>query len=147
MRVKDYEVLKKELETGAKAVMKKKPISIRLSEKDLMLLKRKDMRVKKVLTSGGEEKEVWFVHVREGKFGKEREALIYFFGFEWKTLWERWFSQLKPDDYIFTYTIKYPKSTKTLILKQDTVKRFFREEVNAHRKNGTVYIPYWKLRP
>ncbi len=43
VRAKDYKVLKKELETGAKAVMKKKPINIRLSERDLMLLKRKSL--------------------------------------------------------------------------------------------------------
>jgi len=102
-----------------------------------------------VSSSEGEEKEIWTVQVREGKFGKEREALIYFFKPEWKTLWERWLSQLQPDDYIFTYTIRYPKSTKTLILKQDTAKRFFWElekklkekgyeiEVNAHRFRNT----------
>lgn len=44
----------------------------------------------------------------EGKFGKEREALIYFFRPEWKKRLEK----LKPDDFIFTYTIKYPKSIK-----------------------------------
>jgi predicted DNA binding CopG/RHH family protein len=43
VRAKDYEVLRKELEAGAKAVMKKKPVSIRLSERDLMLLKRKSL--------------------------------------------------------------------------------------------------------
>ena len=43
VRAKDYKALKKELETGAKAVIKKKPISIRLSERDLMLLKRKSL--------------------------------------------------------------------------------------------------------
>jgi len=43
VRAKDYKALKKELETGAKAVMKKKPINIRLSERDLMLLKRKSL--------------------------------------------------------------------------------------------------------
>jgi len=120
---------------------------LRLSE--ALSVKRKDVKVKKVLTSEGEEKEIWTVQVREGKFGKEREALIYFFKPEWKTLWERWLSQLQPDDYIFTYTIRYPKSTKTLILKQDTAKRFFWElekklkekgyeiEVNAHRFRNT----------
>lgn len=120
---------------------------LRLSE--ALSVKRKDVKVKKVLTSEGEEKEIWTVQVREGKFGKEREALIYFFKPEWKTLWERWLSQLQPDDYIFTYTIRYPKSTKTLILKQDTAKRFFWSlekelkdkgyeiEVNAHRFRNT----------
>ncbi len=120
---------------------------LRLSE--ALAVKRKDIRIKKVLTSEGEEKEIWFVKVREGKFGKEREALVYFFRPEWKTLWEKWLSQLKPDDYIFTYTIRYPKSTRTLVLKQDTAKRFFWElerklkekgyeiEVNAHRFRNT----------
>jgi len=120
---------------------------LRLSES--LSVKRKDIKIKKVLTSEGEEKEIWMAEVREGKFGKEREALIYFFKHEWKTLWEKWLSQLKPDDYIFTYTIKYPKSTKTLILKQDTAKRFFwglekslrghgyEIEVNAHRFRNT----------
>jgi len=120
---------------------------LRLSE--ALGVKRKDIKIKKVLTSEGEEKEIWTVQVREGKYGKEREALIYFFRPEWKTLWEKWLSQLKPDDPIFTYTIRYPKSTKTLILKQDTAKRFFWElekklkekgyeiEVNAHRFRNT----------
>ena len=120
---------------------------LRLSE--ALSVKKKDVRIKKVLTEEGEEKEVWTVLVREGKFGKEREALIYFFRPEWKTLWEKWLEKLKPDDYIFTYTIKYPKSTKTLVLKQDTAKRFFWElerklkekgyelEVNAHRFRNT----------
>jgi len=120
---------------------------LRLSE--TLSVKKKDIKVKKVLTSEGEEKEIWMVHVREGKFGKEREALIYFFRSEWKTLWERWLVQLQPEDCIFTYTIKYPKSTKTLFLKQDTAKRFFWElekklkekgheiEVNAHRFRNT----------
>ncbi|HID66005.1 MAG TPA: hypothetical protein EYP32_03935 [Aquificaceae bacterium] len=43
IRAKDYEILRKELEVGAKAVIKKKPVSIRLSERDLMLLKRKSL--------------------------------------------------------------------------------------------------------
>jgi len=120
---------------------------LRLSE--ALNVKKKDIKVKKVLTEEGEEKEVWMVHVHEGKFGKEREALIHFFKPEWKTLWERWLSQLQPEDFIFTYTIKYPKSVKTLVLKQDTAKRFFWElekklkekgyeiEVNAHRFRNT----------
>ena len=120
---------------------------LRLSE--ALSIKKKDVKIKKVLTEEGEEKEVWTVLVREGKFGKEREALIYFFRPEWKTLWEKWLEKLKPNDYIFTYTIKYPKSTKTLVLKQDTAKRFFWElekkirengyelEVNAHRFRNT----------
>ncbi|MDQ7082653.1 MAG: site-specific integrase [Aquificota bacterium] len=77
---------------------------LRLSE--ALSMKKKDIKVKKVLTSEGEEKEIWTAEVREGKFGKEREALIYFFKPEWKTLWEKWLSQLQPDDYIFTYTIR-----------------------------------------
>jgi len=120
---------------------------LRLSE--ALSVKKKDIKVKKVLTEEGEEKEIWTVHVKEGKFGKEREALIYFFRHEWKTLWEKWLERLKPDDYVFTYTIKYPKSTKTLVLKSDTVKRFFWKlekelkergyeiEVNAHRFRNT----------
>ena len=112
-------------------------------------VRKKDIKVKKVLTEEGEEKEIWTVHVKEGKFGKEREALVHFFRPEWKTLWEKWLEKLKPDDHIFTYTIKYPKSTKTLVLKQDTAKRFFWElekklrengyelEVNAHRFRNT----------
>ena len=120
---------------------------LRLAE--ALNVKKKDIRVKKVLTEEGEEKEIWTVHVREGKFGKEREALIYFFRPEWKMLWEKWLEQLKPDNFIFTYTIKYPKSTKTLVLKQDTAKRFFWDlekklkekgyeiEVNAHRFRNT----------
>ena len=120
---------------------------LRLTE--ALSVKKKDIKIKRVLTEEGEEKEIWTVQVREGKFGKEREALIYFFRPEWKTLWEKWLERLKPDDYIFTYTIKYPKSTKTLILKPDTTKRFFwslekelREkgyelEVNAHRFRNT----------
>ena len=43
VRAKDHGVLRKELEAGAKALMKKKPVSIRLSERDLMLLKRKSL--------------------------------------------------------------------------------------------------------
>ena len=120
---------------------------LRISE--ALSVRRKDVSIKKVLTQEGEEKEVWKVEVREGKFGKEREALVYFFCPEWKTLWERWLEKLKPDDFIFTYTIKYPKSTKTLVLKPDTAKRFFWElekklkekgyeiEVNAHRFRNT----------
>jgi len=120
---------------------------LRISE--ALSVKKRDIKVRKVLTSEGEEKKIWFVRVRGGKFGKEREALIYFFIPEWKTLWERWLSRLKPEDYVFTYTIKYPKSTKTLVLKQDTAKRFFWElerklkekgyeiEVNAHRFRNT----------
>ena len=120
---------------------------LRLSE--ALSVKKKDIKIKKVLTEEGEEKEVWKVKVKEGKFGKEREALIYFFRPEWKILWERWLSQLQPDNYIFTYTIRYPKRTKTLILKQDTAKRFFWSlekelkgkgyelEVNAHRFRNT----------
>jgi len=120
---------------------------LRLSE--ALSVKKKDVKIKKVLTEEGEEKEIWTVRVREGKFGKEREALIYFFRPEWKTLWEKWLERLKPDDFVFTYTIKYPKSTKTLILKQDTAKRFFWSlekelkekgyeiEVNAHRFRNT----------
>ncbi|MDQ7083051.1 MAG: site-specific integrase [Aquificota bacterium] len=50
---------------------------LRLSE--ALSMKKKNIRVKKVLTSEGEEKEIWMAEVREGKFGKEREALIYFF--------------------------------------------------------------------
>ncbi|EDP74833.1 site-specific integrase [Hydrogenivirga sp. 128-5-R1-1] len=120
---------------------------LRLSE--ALSVKSKDVKVKKVLTSEGGEKEIWTVHVREGKFGKEREALVHFFRPEWKTLWEKWLERLKPDDFVFTYTIRYPKSTKTLVLKTDTAKRFFWElekelkekgyeiEVNAHRFRNT----------
>jgi len=120
---------------------------LRLSE--ALGVKKKDIKVKKVLTEEGEEKEIWTVQVKEGKFGKEREALIYFFRPEWKTLWKKWLEKLKSDDFIFTYTIKYPKSTRTLVLKQDTAKRFFwslekelREkgyeiEINAHRFRNT----------
>ena len=120
---------------------------LRLTE--ALSVKKKDIKVKRVLTEEGEEKEIWTVHVREGKFAKEREALIYFFRHEWKTLWEKWLEKLKPKDYIFTYTIKYPKSTKTLVLKPDTAKRFFWKlekrlkengyelEVNAHRFRNT----------
>ncbi len=119
---------------------------LRLAE--ALNVRKKDIKIKKVLTEEGEEKEIWTVHVRERKFGKEREALIYFRP-EWKTLWKKWLSQLQPDDPIFTYTIKYPKSTKTLILKQGTAKRFFWSlekelkekgyelEVNAHRFRNT----------
>ncbi len=120
---------------------------LRLSE--ALSVKKKDIKIKKVLTEEGEEKEIWTVRVKEGKFGKERETLIYFFKSEWKTLWKKWLEKLTPEDYIFTYTIKYPKSTKTLVLKQDTAKRFFWElekrlkekgyeiEVNAHRFRNT----------
>ena len=120
---------------------------LRLAE--ALSVKKKDIKVKKVLTEEGEEKEIWTAHVKEGKFGKEREALVHFFKPEWKILWEKWLEKLKPEDYIFTYTIKYPKSTKTLVLKQDTAKRFFWElekkfkengyelEVNAHRFRNT----------
>ncbi len=120
---------------------------LRLAE--ALNVRKKDIKAKKVLTEEGEKKEIWTVHVRGGKFGKEREALVYFFRPEWKTLWERWLEKLEPDDFIFTYTIKYPKSTKTLVLKQDTAKRFFWElekklkekgyeiEVNAHRFRNT----------
>ncbi len=120
---------------------------LRLSE--ALSVRKKDIKIKKVLTEEGEEKEIWTVRVKEGKFGKERETLIYFFKSEWKTLWKKWLEKLTPEDYIFTYTIKYPKSTKTLVLKQDTAKRFFWElekrlkekgyeiEVNAHRFRNT----------
>ena len=120
---------------------------LRLAE--ALSVKKKDIRIRKILTEEGEEREVWRVKVREGKFGKEREALIYFFKPEWKALWDRWLERLKPEDYIFTYTIKFPKSSKTLVLKQDTAKRFFWElekklrengyeiEVNAHRFRNT----------
>ena len=123
---------------------------LRLSE--ALSVKKKDIKIKKVLTEEGEEKEVWKVKVKEGKFGKEREALIYFFRPEWGILWEKWLEKLKPEDYVFTYTIKYPKSTKTLVLKTDTAKRFFWElekkirekgyelEVNAHRFRNTYII-------
>ena len=120
---------------------------LRLSE--ALNTKKKDIKIKRVLTDEGEEKEVWTVHIKEGKFGKEREALIHFFRPEWKTLWKTWLEKLKPEDFVFTYAIKYPKSIKTFILKQDTAKRFFWElekrlrengyelEVNAHRFRNT----------
>ena len=120
---------------------------LRLTE--ALSVKKKDIRIKRVLTEEGEEKEIWTVRVREGKFGKEREALVYFFRTEWKVLWEKWLEKLKLEDFIFTYTIKYPKTTKILVLKENTAKRFFWRlekelkekdheiEVNAHRFRNT----------
>ncbi len=120
---------------------------LRISE--ALSVRKKDIYAKKVLTQEGEEKEVWKVKVREGKFGKEREAPIHFFRPEWKVLWEKWLEKLKPEDLIFTYTIKYPKSTKTLTLKPTTVQQFFYRlekelkekgyeiELNAHRFRNT----------
>lgn len=120
---------------------------LRLSE--ALSVRKKDITVKKVLTQEGEEKEVWKVKVREGKFGKEREALVYFFRPEWKVLWGKWLERLKPEDLVFTYTIKYPKSVKTLTLKPNTAQQLFyrlekelREkeyeiELNAHRFRNT----------
>ena len=120
---------------------------LRLSE--ALSVRKKDIYVKRILTQEGEEKEVWKVKIREGKFGKEREAFIYFFKHEWGILWEKWLGKLKPEDYVFTYTIRYPKTTKTLVLKPDTAKKFFWElekklrengyelEVNAHRFRNT----------
>lgn len=119
---------------------------LRLSE--ALSAKKKHISIKRVLTQEGEEREIWKVKV-EGKFGKKREAPVFFFRSEWKTLWERWLSILKKNDYLFTYTIKYPKSTKTLVLKTNTAQRFFWSlekelkeagydlEVNAHRFRNT----------
>ena len=42
-RTKNYRRLEKTLKEGAKSVLKKRPISIRLSERDIMLLKRKSL--------------------------------------------------------------------------------------------------------
>ena len=42
-RAKDYDRLEEALKEGAKSVLKKRPISIRLSERDIMLLKRKSL--------------------------------------------------------------------------------------------------------
>ncbi len=42
-RAENYEKLEKALKEGTKAVLRKKPVSIRLSERDLMLLKRKSI--------------------------------------------------------------------------------------------------------
>jgi len=120
---------------------------LRISE--AVKVKKKDFEIKRILTEEGEEKEVWFVKVREGKFGKERKALIYFFKPEWKKILEEKLNRLKEEDYFFIYAIKYPKSVKTFTLKENTAKRFYwkleRElkkrgyeiEVNAHRFRNT----------
>ncbi len=42
-RTKDYNRLEKALRKGAESILKKKPVSIRLSERDIMLLKRKSL--------------------------------------------------------------------------------------------------------
>ena len=42
-RTKDYDRLEKALRKGAEPILKKKPVSIRLSERDIMLLKRKSL--------------------------------------------------------------------------------------------------------
>ena len=42
-RAKDYDRLEEALKEGARSVLKKRPISIRLSERDIMLLKRKSL--------------------------------------------------------------------------------------------------------
>ncbi len=42
-RAEDYERLERALKEGAKSIVKKKPVSIRLSERDIMLLKRKSL--------------------------------------------------------------------------------------------------------
>ncbi len=39
----DYDRLEKILKEGAKDILRKKPVSIRLSERDIMLLKRKSL--------------------------------------------------------------------------------------------------------
>ena len=43
-RAKDYDKVEKALKDGAKALLKKKPISIRLSERDITLLKKKSLQ-------------------------------------------------------------------------------------------------------
>jgi len=88
-------------------------------------VKKEDITVKKVMTEDGKEKEVWFVEVREGKFGKSRTVPIFFWKDSWKKLWEEWLRRLKPEDYIFTYTIRYPRSVKTLRLTVGSVWQFF----------------------
>jgi len=42
-KAKDYDRLEKVLKEGAKSLLKKKPVSIRLSERDIALLKRKSL--------------------------------------------------------------------------------------------------------
>lgn len=42
-RAKDYEKIRKALEQGAGAVIRKKPVNIRLSERDIVLLKKKSL--------------------------------------------------------------------------------------------------------
>ncbi|GAB6066253.1 site-specific integrase [Aquifex pyrophilus] len=120
---------------------------LRISE--AVKVRKKDFEVKRILTEEGKEKEVWFVKVREGKFSKERKALIYFFKPEWKKIFEEKLKRLKPDDLFFTYSVKYPKSVKTYTLTDRTAKWFYwklekelREkgydlEVNAHRFRNT----------
>ncbi len=42
-RAKDYEKIRKSLEQGAGSVIRKKPVNIRLSERDIALLKKKSL--------------------------------------------------------------------------------------------------------
>jgi len=120
---------------------------LRISE--AVKVRKKDFEIKRILTEEGEEKEIWFVKVKEGKFGKERKALIYFFKPEWKKIFEEKLKRLNPEDFLFTYSVKYPKSVKTFTLTDKTAKWFYWElekelkergyeiEVNAHRFRNT----------
>jgi len=119
---------------------------LRISE--ALSVKKRDFEVKKLLTESGEEREVWFVNVC-GKFGKERRAFIYFFNPFWKKMVEEKLKRLKPDDLLFTYSVRYPKTVKTFKMKPSTAKWFFWNlekeiksagynlEVNAHRFRNT----------
>ena len=121
---------------------------LRISEATSVV--KRDVSIRKVLSENGDETEIWKVYVRKGKFGKEREAVIYFFRPEWRDLWKEWLSTLKPENPIFTYTIKFPRgSTKTFTLNRFTAKQFFWKlekqlqnlgydiEINAHKFRRT----------
>jgi len=96
---------------------------LRISE--ALSLIRKDISIKAVMDEEGNEKEVWLVEVREGKFGKSRTTPVFFWKSSWKKMWEEWIRKLRADDYLFTYTIKYPRKTKTLRLTSQAVHQFY----------------------
>lgn len=96
---------------------------LRISE--ALALKKRDISIKTVIDEEGNEKEVWLVEVREGKFGKSRTTPVFFWKPVWRKMWEEWVKRLQADDYIFTYAIRYPKKTKIFRLTSQAVHQFF----------------------
>jgi len=114
-------------------------LSSGLRLQEALSLYKKDIQVRKIITKTGETKDVYFVKVK-GKFGKERETLLYFFDPTHEEVFEKYFKQLDNDDKLFTYQVQYPKSVKTLTLKKDAVFKVFTQiekalgfPVHAHR--------------